>query len=258
MGVAGVEPALGMSSQEGQWNPVYRRVLLKLSGESFGGDSEGPFNREKIKKKAAEIDQFRRKFPDVQIAIVVGAGNICRGVDTRKNDDRTTRDYQGMNATILNAQELMNHLEAKEQQVRLMSAIESQQLAENYRYRVARTHLDKGRIVILAGGTGHAYCTTDTAAVVRALELRCDIILMDKNGIEKVYDSDPVKNPDAKPYDTLTLSQVLDRGLRVMDKTAITLCLENDLPIQVFNMNSPNGLLKAMCAKSDGTMITVG
>lgn len=235
--------------------PVYKRVLLKLSGESLANpDSGSGLCYEVIGAIAEEIKAVHDA--GVEIAIVVGGGNIFRGAPAEKHGiERATGDYMGMVATIINALALQNELEQQGVYTRVQSAISMQEVVEPYIRRRAVRHLEKGRVVIFAAGTGNPYFTTDTAASLRALEVGADAI-MKATRVDGVYDSDPEENPSAKLYETLTYMDVISRDLRVMDATSITLCRDNGLPIIVFNITKPKNIRKVVLGEKIGTIVS--
>lgn len=214
----------------------WSRVLIKLSGEAFAGDQGFGIDGSVIGKIAAEIAEAKRTF-DVDIAIVVGGGNIWRGIAGEgAGMDRAQADYMGMLATVINALALQEFLERLNQPTRVQTAIQMSQVAEPYIRRRAIRHLEKGRVVIFAAGTGNPYFTTDTTAALRAIEIDADAILMGKNGTDGVYTADPRTDPAAELIEEISYIEVLNRGLKVMDSTAITLCMDNELPICVFDL----------------------
>src|SRR5881398_2882255 len=221
--------------------PAFKRVLLKLSGEALLGDLEYGADPEQIKAVAAQVARVRER--GVEVAIVVGAGNIYRGMaGAAAGMDRATADYMGMVATVLNALALQDALEKAGAHTRVQSAITISEVAEPYIRRRAIRHLEKGRVVIFAAGTGNPFFTTDTAAALRALEVHAEAILMAKNRVEGVYDADPRTHPDAKFIPAITHREALQRGLAVMDSTALSLCMDNELPIYVFNMDDERNI----------------
>ncbi len=230
----------------------YKRVLIKLSGEALGDETGRGIDNEKIEKVSDQIIKLVDE--GVECAIVVGAGNFWRGRYGKEYIERTTSDYMGMLATTLNALALQSILEAKGKQARLQTAIEMREVAEPYIRRKAMRHFEKGRIVIFACGTGNPYFTTDTAAALRAVEVECDAILLAKN-VDGVYDKDPKEYKDAIKFDSLTYMDVIAKGLKVMDATAITLCMENNIPIISFALNEENSILKAANGEKIGTII---
>ncbi len=233
----------------------YKRVLLKLSGEAFkGGQADTDIDAATVLDVARRIKQARDM--DVQVAIVVGAGNIWRGAAAEKAGfDRVTADYAGMLATAINALALQDTLERIGVQTRVQSALTIQQVAEPYIRRRAIRHMEKGRVVILAGGTGNPYMTTDTAAALRSIELGAEVLLMTKNYVDGVYDADPRKDLKARKFDHLTYLQALNLRLQVMDTTALSLCMDNKLPIIVFNLQAERSVERAISGEHIGTLI---
>ena len=233
----------------------YHRVLLKLSGEAFAGDGHGIIDIPIVRDIARQIKSLRQL--GVQVAIVVGAGNIWRGATAaREGIDRVTADYAGMLATVINALALQDMLEKEGVFTRTQSAITVMQVAEPFIRRRAIRHLEKGRVVIFAGGTGNPYMTTDTAAALRAIEIEAQVLLMAKNRVDGVYSADPLKCKDAVKFDRLTHLEALSKRLNVMDSTALSLCLENKLPIIVFDMTAPGNLERAVTGEAVGTLIS--
>jgi uridylate kinase len=233
---------------------VFRRILLKLSGESLMGDREYGMDRETIDAVAEEIVEVQTS--DVETAIVVGAGNIYRGIAAAADGmDRATADYAGMLATVLNALALQDALEDRGAYTRIMSALELKEVAEPYIRRRAIRHLEKGRVVIFAAGTGNPFFTTDTAAALRALEINADAILMAKHGTKGVYEDDPRHAPDAEFLPELTHLEAIERGLKVMDTTALSLCMDNNLPIYVFALADGN-IRRVIAGERIGTIIS--
>lgn len=233
--------------------PIYGRILLKLSGEILAGDKGFGVDPAKANLLAQEIKSVADL--GLEIGVVIGAGNIIRGEMAAEGGmERVPADYLGMLATIINAITLQDALEKVGCETRTLSAITISQLAEPYIRRRALRHLEKGRIVIIAGGTGNPYFSTDTAAALRATELGADIVLKGTK-VDGVYDKDPVKHDDAKKYDILSFQKVIEDGLRVMDLTAVTLCKENNLPIIVFAINNSGSLLTVVQGNSIGTLI---
>lgn len=231
----------------------YKRILLKLSGEALMGDKEFGVDTRVIEEIASEIVEVHSL--GVEVAVVIGGGNIFRGVSaSAKGMDRATADYVGMLATVINALMLQDALEKGGAHTRVLSAIEMKELAEPYIRRRAVRHLEKGRVIIFAAGTGNPYFTTDTAASLRAMEIDADVILKGTK-VDGVYDKDPVIEMDAVRYDTLKYIDVLKDGLKVMDTTAISLCMDNNLPIIVFNIKSKGNLLKVVMGESVGTLV---
>jgi uridylate kinase len=236
--------------------PHYRRILLKLSGEALLGSRQYGVDPNFCAFIAAQVAEVHAL--GVQISIVVGGGNIFRGLAAAaKGMDRATGDYIGMLATVMNALALQDALEKANVQTRVMSAIGMNEVAEPYIRRRAVRHLEKGRVIILAAGTGNPYFTTDTAAALRAVELGAEVILK-ATKVDGVYDSDPVKNPTAKRYERLTYSQVLAERLGVLDATAVSLCMENDTPIVVFDLNTPQNICRVAAGEPVGTLINGG
>ncbi|HYI80193.1 MAG TPA: UMP kinase [Thermoleophilaceae bacterium] len=235
--------------------PAFGRVLLKLSGEALMGELDYGADPARIQTIAAQVAQVQRR--GVEVAIVVGGGNIYRGMQgAAKGMDRATGDYMGMLATVLNALALQDALEKQEAVTRVQSAITISEVAEPYIRRRAIRHLERGRIVIFAAGTGNPFFTTDTAAALRALEIRAEAILMAKNGVEGVYDADPRKVADATFLPTITHREAIERQLGVMDSTALSLCMDNDLPIHVFNMDDERNIDRIVCGGRVGTVVS--
>jgi uridylate kinase len=234
----------------------YRRVLLKLSGEALMGNASTGIDLEVVQKIASQI--HRVVDLGVQVAIVIGGGNIWRGLSAAsKGMDRSTADYMGMLGTVMNALALQNALEQDGQITRVQTAIQMQQVAEPYIWRRAIRHMEKGRVVILAAGTGNPYFSTDTAAALRAAELHCDVILMAKNRVDGVYDADPLVHPEARRFDRLSHREALERNVRVMDGAALALCMENRLPIVVFNVQTADNIVRAVEGSSlVGTLVS--
>ena len=233
--------------------PAFSRILLKLSGEILSGDLGYGIDPEITKNLAKKIIQISK---NIQVGIVIGGGNIFRGISSSsKGLDRVPGDYLGMMATIMNAVALQSALEKLDCDTRVMSALSITQLAEPYIRRKGIRHLEKGRVVIFAGGTGNPYFSTDTAAALRAIEINADVIIKGTK-VDGVYSSDPVLNPDATKYDSISFKEVIEKELRVMDLTAITLCKENNLPIIVFNIKSHNGLVDIMNSVPTGTTVS--
>jgi uridylate kinase len=235
-------------------DPAFQRILLKLSGESLMGSRDYGSDPERIRAVAGAIKTVHDR--DVEIAIVVGAGNIYRGMKgAAAGMDRATADYMGMLATVLNALPLQDALEKAGVHTRVQSAITVAEVAEPYIRRRAMRHLEKGRVVIFAAGTGNPFFTTDTAAALRAVEIHADAILMAKNGVEGVYTADPRDDPEAMLIPEITHMEALQRGLRVMDATALTLCMENGLPIHVFNMDDERNIERIVSGERVGTLV---
>jgi uridylate kinase len=234
--------------------PVFKRVLLKLSGESLMGSLEFGTDPERVHAVAEAIKRVHDR--GVEVAIVVGAGNIYRGMTgAAEGMDRATGDYMGMLATVLNALPLQDGLEKLGVHTRVQSAITVAEVAEPYIRRRAIRHLEKGRVVIFAAGTGNPFFTTDTAAALRASEVHAEAILMAKNGVDGVYTADPRTDPDARFIDEIPHMEALQRRLRVMDSTALTLCMENGVPIYVFNMDDERNIDRIVCGERVGTLV---
>jgi len=232
----------------------YKRVLLKLSGEAFSSGVEFGIDAATLARIAKQIKKVIEMA--VGVAIVVGGGNIWRGAQAEENGmDRVTADYAGMLATVINALALQDALERERVTTRTQSAIGIAQVAEPYIRRRAIRHLEKGRAVIFAGGTGNPYMTTDTAAALRAIEIEAEVLLMTKNNVDGIYSADPLKNRSAKKFDKLTHFEVLNKRLEVMDTTALSLCLENKLPIIVFDLRAPRSIERAVIGEPIGTLV---
>ena len=232
---------------------VYKRILLKLSGEALLGDRSYGIDPKRIAQYAKDIKSILDL--GVEVAIVIGGGNIFRGVSAASNGiDRVQGDYMGMLATVINGMALQSSLEEENIQTRLQTAIKIEAVAEPYIKRKAVRHLEKKRVVIFGGGTGNPFFTTDSAAVLRAIEVSADVILKGTR-VDGVYDSDPEKNEKAIKFDSISFSDVIGKNLKVMDSTAFTLSQENNLPIVVFNMNKPGNLLKVIKGDKIGTLI---
>jgi len=235
-------------------NPAARRLLLKLSGEALMGDREYGLDPARLGEIADEIAEVHDG--DLELAVVVGAGNIYRGIEAAAGGmDRATADYAGMLATLLNALALQDALERRGAQTRVMSALAAAEVAEPYIRRRAMRHLEKGRVVIFAAGTGNPYFTTDTAAALRALEIGAEAILMAKHAVAGVLDGDPRVDPDAELVPELTHLQVIERGLKVMDTTALSLCMDNRLPIYVFALEDGN-IRRVVRGERVGTIVS--
>jgi uridylate kinase len=232
----------------------YKRVLLKLSGEALMGDKEFGIDHNRLKQYADDIKAIVKE--GVEIAIVIGGGNIFRGVGNDAEDviDRVQGDYMGMLATVINSMALQSALERIGVNTRLQSAIKMEQICEPYIKRRAVRHLEKGRVVIFGAGTGNPYFTTDTAASLRAIEIEADVILKGTR-VDGIYSSDPEKDKDAVKYQTVTFDEVYEKGLKIMDMTAFTLCNENKVPIIVFDMNKSGNLLRVLEGESVGTLV---
>ncbi len=236
-------------------SPVqYRRVLLKLSGEALMGDLDYGIEPSVIQRLASEIATAQKT--GIEIAIVIGGGNIFRGAGlARSGMDRVTGDYMGMLATVMNALAIQDALESAGVYARVMSALQIHDVCEDYIRRRAVRHLEKGRVVILAAGTGNPFFTTDTAASLRAIEIGADVLLK-ATKVDGVYDADPVGNPDAKRYETVTFDKVLADKLLVMDATAIVMCRDNELPLRIFDLTRADALVHAMSGAEVGTLVT--
>ncbi len=233
---------------------LYRRVLLKLSGEALMGDLDYGIEPAVIQRIAAEIAEVQKM--GVEVAVVIGGGNIFRGAGlARSGMDRVTGDHMGMLATVINALAIQDALESMDVYARVMSALEINAVCEDYIRRRAVRHLEKGRIVILAAGTGNPFFTTDTAAALRAIEIGADVLLK-ATKVSGVYDSDPELNSEASMYDTVSFDKVLIDKLNVMDATAIVMCRDNNLPLRIFNMTEPDSLIRAMTDADVGTLVT--
>ncbi len=232
---------------------AYKRILLKLSGESLMGDKQYGIDNNQVLQYAQDIKAVYDK--GIEIAIVVGGGNIFRGLSAEKSGmERAQADYMGMLATVINCMAMQNALESIGVETRLQSAIKMEQICEPYIRRRAMHHLEVGHIVIFGAGTGNPYFTTDTAASLRAIEIKADVVLKGTR-VDGIYTADPEKDPTAKRYDEITFQEVYDKGLNVMDMTAITLCQENNLPIIVFDMNKPGNLMKIANGEHIGTLV---
>ena len=233
----------------------YSRVLLKLSGEAFAGKNGYGTDPAILKHIAGQIKNVSEM--GIQVAVVVGGGNIWRGAEVARNGmDRVTADYAGMLATVINALSLQDALEILNVVTRTQSALEINRVAEMFIRRRAIRHLEKGRVVIFAAGTGNPYMTTDTAAALRAIEIEAQVLLMAKNNVDGIYSADPKKDRNAIKFDKLTHLEALNLRLRVMDATAFSLCMENKLPIIVFDVESPGGIEHAAEGESIGTIVT--
>ena len=233
---------------------TYKRILLKLSGESLMGEKQYGIDEKRLAEYAAQIKEIHEL--GIQIGIVIGGGNIFRGLSgANKGFDRVKGDQMGMLATVINSLALQDALENLEVPTRVQTAIEMRQIAEPYIRRRAIRHMEKARVVIFAAGTGNPYFSTDTTAALRAAEIEADAILMAKKGVDGVYDSDPAVNPDAKKFDELPYIEVIKRHLSVMDSTAISLCMDNNIPIVVFNIDEPGNILRAAAGEKIGTLV---
>ena len=232
----------------------YKRILLKLSGESLMGEKQFGIDNKRINSYAQQIKEI--KALGIEIAIVIGGGNIFRGVQAEEGGmDRTHGDYMGMLATMINSMALQSALESNGVMTRLQSAIEMKEIAEPFVRRKAVRHLEKGRVVIFGAGTGNPFFTTDSAAALRAIEINADVILKGTR-VDGIYTADPEKDKNATKYDHITFDSVYSKGLNVMDLTAFTLCKENNLPIIVFNMDTPGNLLKLLKGEKIGTLVS--
>jgi uridylate kinase len=231
--------------------PKYKRVILKISGEALAGENKFGLNEEMLRMVAEQIKAVADL--GVQIAVVVGGGNFWRG-RTSKSMDRATADYMGMLATVINSLALQDAFESIGIPTRVQTAIEMKEIAEPYIRRRAISHLSKNVVVIFAAGTGNPFFSTDTTAALRAAEMEADVILLAKK-VDGVYNDDPENNSNAKRFDELTHKEVLDKGLKVMDSTAASLCMDNEIPIHVFGISEPGNIMKAICGEKIGTLI---
>jgi uridylate kinase len=235
--------------------PAYKRVLLKLSGEALQGDSGYGISPEVLGQIASELVEVQRL--GVELAIVVGGGNIFRGVSgSAAGMDRATADYMGMLATVMNAVALQDALETRGLPTRVQSAIAMSELCEPYIRRRAIRHMEKGRVIIFAAGTGNPYFTTDTAAALRAMEMNAQVLLK-ATKVDGIYDKDPAKHKDAKRYERVTYTECLHQDLKVMDMTAFALCRDNKLPIVVFDLHVPGNIQRVVCGENVGTRVVV-
>lgn len=233
---------------------VFSRVLLKVSGEALMGSAHYGIDPKVIVSVARQIQQVAQL--ETQVAVVIGGGNIFRGLSASSQGmDRATADYMGMVATVLNGLALQDGLEKVGTESRVMTAIQMHEVAEPYIRRRALRHMEKGRVVVLAAGTGNPYFTTDTAAALRALELDADVLLMAKNGVDGVYSDDPRTNPAAERYPQISHQEALERNLKVMDASALALCRDNNMPILVFDMNDPTAIARAVAGEAVGTIV---
>jgi uridylate kinase len=233
----------------------YKRVMLKLSGEALRAQGNSVIDTPTMVYIAQQIKQLVEM--GIGVGIVVGAGNIWRGAEAEEGGmDRVTADYAGMLATIINALALQDVLEKQGIQTRTLSALDVDKVAEPYIRRRAIRHLEKNRVVIFAGGTGNPYMTTDTAAALRAIEINADVLLMAKNKVDGMYTADPRKNPKAEKFDTITHHEALKLRLKIMDSTALSLCMDNQLPIIVFDLSAKDSLVQAVQGKHIGTLVT--
>ena len=231
----------------------YKRILLKLSGESLMGKKQFGIDHERLSEYAEQIKEISEM--GIQVAVVIGGGNIFRGIQAAEGGmDRVQGDYMGMLATVINSMALQSALEAIKVETRLQSAIKMEQICEHFIRRRAVRHLEKHRVVIFGAGTGNPYFTTDTAATLRAIEIEADIILKGTR-VDGIYSADPEKDKTATKYDTITFTEVYEKGLEIMDMTAFTLCNENKLPIIIFDMNKPGNLKKIIMGNQVGTLV---
>jgi len=237
--------------------PRFRRILLKLSGEAMAPAQGNGIDLDALSEIAQEVKEVATL--DIELALVIGAGNILRGSEYEaRGMDRSTADQMGMLATVINALAMQNALEQLGVRTRVLSAIEMHSVCEPYILRRAIRHLEKGRVVIFAAGTGNPYFTTDTAASLRALEIGADVILKASHTVDGVYDRDPVNDPDARRFDHLTYMDVLSKNLKVMDSTAISMCMDHNLPIIVFNLRKPGNIKRAVMGETIGTRVERG
>ena len=233
---------------------MYKRVLLKLSGEALSNGKDNPFYEEHLQSVAEEVKQAVNA--GVQVAIVVGGGNLYRGkIGVSLGMDRATGDYMGMLATVMNALAISNSLTKNDVANVVMTSIEMKGLAEHFTATNAIKALEEGKVVIFGGGTGHPYFSTDTCSALRALETKCEVILMAKNGVDGIYSADPRKDKNAVKYDTITYQEVIEKDLQVMDQTATSLCKDNAMQLVVFNMNEKGNIFKACCGQINGTLV---
>lgn len=233
----------------------YKRVLLKLSGEALRGGHSYGIDNPTLTRISRQIKQVAEM--GVGVGIVVGGGNIWRGAQAEADGmERATADYAGMLATVINALALQDVLEREDVDTRTLSALDIRQVAEPFIRRRAIRHLEKGRVVIFAGGTGNPYMTADTAAALRAIEIGAEVLLMSKNNVDGIYSADPRKDPKAKKFDRITHLEVLNKRLEVMDTTALSLCLDNKLPIIVFDLDAPDAMRKVVLGEPIGTLVT--
>jgi uridylate kinase len=245
-----------INQQSGSPRPTYNRIVLKLSGESFQGAQGFGIDAETVHSIARDVKEVYDL--RVQMAIIVGGGNIFRGTRQKSlSIDRATGDYMGMLSTVINGLALQDALEKQGVVTRLQSAIEMHQVAEPFIRRRAMRHLEKGRVVIFAAGTGNPYFSTDTAAALRAMEIKANVILK-ATRVDGIYDADPEKVPGAKMFDRITYLDVIQQGLAVMDSTAISLCMDNRMPIIIFNMNTPGNIRRVVMGEKVGSTVTAG
>lgn len=233
---------------------MYKRVLLKLSGEALSNGKENPFYEEHLKNVAVEVKEVVKE--GIQVCIVVGGGNLYRGkIGVNLGMDRQTGDFMGMLATVMNALAISNALTKEGVENVVMTSIEMKGLAEHFTRNNALKALKEGKVIVFGGGTGHPYFSTDTTSALRALETNCDVILMAKNGVDGVYSADPRHNKDAYKFDEITYQEIIERNLQVMDQTATSLCKENNMPLVVFNMNEKGNIVKACKGNVNGTLV---
>jgi uridylate kinase len=233
---------------------MYKRIVLKLSGEALAADKGVGLDKQKVSEITAELAEVHSL--GVEVAIVVGGGNFFRGIAEQAREmERVTADHMGMISTVINALALQDALEKHGAHCRVLTAVEMNQVAEPYIRRRAVRHLEKGRIIILAGGTGNPYFSTDTAASLRAMEIQADVLLKGTK-VEGIYDADPVLVKDAVKFDTITYMDILRLGLRVMDLTAVSLCKDNNLPMVIFNMNNPGNIKRVVMGEKVGSLVT--
>ncbi|MBS4031415.1 MAG: UMP kinase [Clostridiales bacterium] len=233
---------------------VFKRVILKLSGEALAGEKGFGIDADVMRDIAAQVEEVQKL--GVEVAIVVGGGNIWRGAPAgERGMDRATADYMGMLATVLNAMALQDALEQRDVDTRVQTAIEMSQVAEPYIRRRAIRHLEKGRIVIFAGGTGNPYFSTDTTAALRAAEIEAEVILLAKAKVDAVYDADPLTTPGAKRFTELTYIDLINKGLGVMDSTAASLCMDNKIPLIVFGLNTSGNIKRVILGEKIGTFV---
>lgn len=243
-----------MPSESAPSEPGYRRILLKLSGEALMGEQTYGIDPAVATRIAQDVSELQAT--GVQTAIVIGGGNIFRGLAaSAKGMDRSTADYMGMLATVMNALALQDALEQQDVPTRVLTAIEMRSVAEPFIRRRAIRHLEKGRVVVFAAGTGNPYFTTDTAAALRAMEIKAEVILKGTK-VDGIYSADPIEHPDATRYDRISYLQVLQERLQVMDATAISLCMDNRLPIVVFNLRVPGNIRRVVMGEAVGTTVT--
>lgn len=247
-----------MTGADSSIRRAYKRIILKFSGEALVAAGNFGIDPDIVNRLARDIADVQRG-SGVEIAVVIGGGNIWRGMSaSTKGMDRATADYMGMLATVLNALALQDALEQLDVETRVQTAVDMHQIAEPFIRRRAIRHMEKGRVVILAAGTGNPYFTTDTAAALRAAELGAEVILMAKNGVDGVYSADPKIDPQAKRYDRLSYQDVLEKNLRIMDAAAVALCRDNDLPIIVFDVQQDGNIQRAARGEDVGTLICAG